>query len=294
MTDVPALEFYAHPSAMTSAGRYAATVDALPDGISDLVKIGQGLLLHEHWAAEHGQTLSDERRSEIHIRPLEAMFDRIFELDHAPLTVARPPEKRMIGNCRHFSVLLAGFLQAKRIPARARCGFGTYFEHGKFIDHWVCEVWCSETERWVMVDAQIDDLQRSKLGLDIDTLDLPSGRFLVAGEAWARCRADAADPDTFGILDVWGLWFVAGNLLRDLAALNKHEMLPWDSWGTMPRPDTEMTDELLLLFDRLAAVTQSPEIDVAAVHEIYRADERLRVPNKVINLLRQTAEHVPA
>jgi hypothetical protein len=32
-----------------------------------------------------------------------------------------------------------------------------------------------------------------------------------------------------------GLWFVAGNLLRDAAALNNMGMLPWDAWGAIAR-----------------------------------------------------------
>ena len=30
---------------------------------------------------------------------------------------------------------------APGVPARARCGFGAYFEKGKFVDHWVTEYW---------------------------------------------------------------------------------------------------------------------------------------------------------
>ena len=34
------------------------------------------------------------------------------------------PERRFVGNCRHFTVLLCAFLRARGVPARARCGFG--------------------------------------------------------------------------------------------------------------------------------------------------------------------------
>ena len=30
---------------------------------------------------------------------------------------------------------------AQGMPARARCGFGAYFEKGKYVDHWVTEYW---------------------------------------------------------------------------------------------------------------------------------------------------------
>jgi hypothetical protein len=51
---------------------------------------------------------------------------------------------------------------------------------------------------------------------------------VIAGDAWARCRAGDADPSAFGIFDMRGLWFIAGNLMRDFAALSNMEMLPRD------------------------------------------------------------------
>ena len=56
-----------------------------------------------------------------------------------------------------------------------------------------------------------------------------------------------------------GLWFVAGNLIRDVAALNNREMLPWDIWGGMRRQDSELD---LAFFDRLAIVSREPDAHV--------------------------------
>src|SRR6516165_7569409 len=33
---------------------------------------------------------------------------------------------------------------------------------GSFEDHWVCEYWNGAEERWVLVDAQLDELQQAK------------------------------------------------------------------------------------------------------------------------------------
>ena len=49
---------------------------------------------------------------------------------------------------------------------------------------------------------------------------------------------------SFGILDMHGLWFIAGNVIRDVAALNNHEMLPWDVWGAMARTDAELDEHI--------------------------------------------------
>ena len=143
------------------------------------------------------------------------MLDRLLSIDERPLSVARPVDARLVGVCRHFTVLLVAMLRAQGVPARARCGFGAYFNPGHFEDHWVCEYWNAMDGRWILVDAQIDDVQRAKVQPDFDLLDVPRDRFVIAGDAWARCRVGDADPSTFGIFDMRGLWFIAGNVLRE-------------------------------------------------------------------------------
>jgi hypothetical protein len=76
---------------------------------------------------------------------------------------------------------------------------------------------------------------------------------------------------------------VAGNLLRDAAALNNVEMLPWDVWGAMPGPDEPLPQDQLALFDRLAALTHGPDAAFAELRALYEGDERLRVPPTVRN-----------
>jgi hypothetical protein len=89
----------------------------------------------------------------------------------------------------------------------------------------------------VLVDAQFDEVWRNKLSIEHDILDVPRDRFLVAADAWTQCRAGNADPGKFGIgfVHMHGLWYIAENLVRDLAALNKIEPLPWDVWGAQPK-----------------------------------------------------------
>lgn len=277
------LEFYVQPACMTSAGKHVPLLDPLPADVAGLVRVVQGLYLHQHWASTYGEELSDDRKSGSQLRAVEQRFDRLLTDDRRPLSTARPVASRLVGVCSHYSVLLAALLRSKGIPARARCGFGTYFIPGHFEDHWVAEYWDAGRSRWVFVDAQIDELQRAKLPVDFDLLDVPRDRFLVAGEAWARCRVGDADPAAFGIFDMKGLWFVAGNLFRDFAALNNMEMLPWDCWGDMPRSTDPMPDVLLQLLDRVAALTRDPDASFAELRALYESDDRLRVPATVFN-----------
>jgi hypothetical protein len=286
------LDFYAKPAAITDAGSSSPLLAALPVEPRELARVEQGLIIHEHIAPQYGQSLSDERRSEVHTRPVRSMLQCFRDHDAGPLTAARPPENRAVGDCRHFSVLAVSVLRAHGVPARARCGFGAYFEPGKHIDHWVCEYWNSPQSRWVRFDAQIDQLQHDLFKIGFDLYDVPRDRFLIAGDAWERCRNGKADPASFGVLDMGGLWFIAGNLVRDFASLNKVEMLPWDAWGGMPMPNEQLEGERLAFFDRIAALTQDPDANFEEVRSLYERDERLKVPSRVFNVVRGVEEEV--
>ena len=169
-------------------------------------------------------------------------------------------------------------------PARARCGFGGYFHRGTFEDHWVCEYWNDVQQRWVLVDGQVDGPQRRFFQIDLDLTDVPRDRFLVAGDAWVQCREGTADPGTFGLsfTNEFGYWWIAGNLMRDAAALGNIELLPWDTWGAMPGPDETIGDERFELFDRLAALTRDPDAEHDELSQLVQ-DDRLRVPAAVHN-----------
>ena len=100
-----------------------------------------------------------------------------------------------------------------------------------------------------------------------------------------RCRSGQADPSTSGIFkgDLRGLWFIAGGLVRDVAALNKVEMLAWDVWGGMPRPGEVLADDQLAFFDRLADLTRQTTASFDELRTLYEGDTRLRVPGTVFN-----------
>jgi hypothetical protein len=286
------LDYYRRQSRMSDPGPHAAAVAALPSDVAAIAKAAQGLILHEHWSGAYGQTLSDERRSEVHLRDLPAMLSQMLAHDGRPLDEPRALEDRLIGNCRDFTLFTVAALRAQGVPARGRCGFGSYFEAGKFVDHWVAEYWRSDEDRWVMVDAQIDDLQAGRIKPDFDLLDVPRSRFLTGGAAWRACRAGEADPDAFGIMHMHGLWFIAGDLVRDAAALAGMEMMAWDSWGAMPGPDGAVSDETLAWFDRVADLTRDPDASFEALMTLNRDDERLRVPPVVFNAVRGRPETV--
>jgi len=274
------LPYFCQPGWITNPREYAYLLDGLPSDIGELCRIVQGATIHIFWAERYGLMLSPERQSEVQLRTLHRRLMRTLELDPRPLTETRPLEKKIVGNCRDFSLLLVAILRHQGIPARARCGFGTYFSPNHYEDHWVAEYWNPGQERWILVDAQLDAFQCSALKVPFNPLDVPRDQFIVGGKAWQMCRSGQADPDNFGILDMHGLGFVRGNFVRDVAALNKIELLPWDCWGIIEKPAEDDLDDLKFL-DALANLTCADVPDLQAVRTLYKTDTRLRVDGTI-------------
>jgi hypothetical protein len=269
---------WAEPGVMTSAGKYSGLLDGLPGDAAGIARVVQGLLIHEFWAGAYGVTLAEQDRDRVNLRRVEQVLDAVVSRDDRPLGVPREPAQRIAANCRGFSVLAVALFRARGVPARARCGFGAYFKPGWFEDHWVVEYF--DGGRWKLLDAQIDGVQREHLAIGFDLRDVPRDQFVIAGDAWTRTRQGLADPDRFGLTAIGeaGAWWIAANLMRDAAALDNAELLPWDVWGAMPEPEDTVD---VALFDDLAAATAGPSlVDVRRL----LADERLRVPGEVFNV----------
>jgi hypothetical protein len=275
---------FLRPGVMTSPGRHAQLFDVVPADVAAVARVVQGLLIHEFWLGAYGVEMSAAQRDSVNLRRAEQLLEAIVSRNPRPLDVAREPDGRIATNCRGFTVLAVAMLKAKGIPARARCGFGTYFVDGWFEDHWVAEFW--DGSRWRLADAQIDDVQRGTLSIDFDLTDVPHDRFVIAGDAWRRYRAGEVDPDRFGLsfIPEAGDWWIAANLMRDAAALDGVELLPWDVWGAMPEPEGQLD---VALFDELAAATAGPSM--TEVRRLLSVD-RLRVPAEVFNVQHKRLE----
>jgi hypothetical protein len=282
MTPPALLDYYAHAGLMTAPGQYADLFSELPTDLPALCQVVQQNLLHVFWAERYGRTLSDEDKQTLNIRPVSRKLALMRQVDPRPLTAPRPLEKRQVGNCRDFSLLLTAILRHQGRPARARCGFGAYFMPDHFEDHWVCEYWNTEQERWVLVDAQLDELQRGVLTPAFDTLDVPRDQFIVAGQAWQMCREGRARPEQFGIFDMHGWWFIWGDVVRDFLSLNKVEILPWDYEvgffthrleDPFPQNPAEVAE-----YDRIAALTVAGNAAFQEICQFHGEDDRWRIP----------------
>lgn len=273
----------------------AASVPADPEGVAAAL---HGVLIHEFLGALYGVEIRNggDAVNRHHAADILALAG------DAPLVDARPPAERVPSNCRQFSVVATALLRAAGRPARARCGFSDYFTPGFLEDHWVVELWDLPDGRWRLLDAQVDDVQRRAFSIGVDVTDLSRDAFVVAGDAWLGYRSGRIDADRCGLTAIGehGDWWIAGNLLRDVASLLGVEARPWDNWGAMREPGDPIPEDDLALFDRLAALTvggapggvpSGEDLDELAA--IAAGDDRVAIPERVFNANRQVVEDLP-
>ena len=247
------LGYYRTHGSLTEPGRFAGDFAKLPRELPDLCRFIQGVVLHSDWAAAYGvqggAALSRDTLAVV----------RRMALVEAAGAGSLPPARRTPGTCRDFALMLCSLLRERAVPARVRCGFATYFPANPFEDHWVCEYWKIGDGRWALADAQLDELQRRHLRVAFDTTDLPPATFLNAGEAWTAWRAGKAEAAAFGHGSSTGAWFLRINLMRDLFALRKQEMSPWDSWRSATSESTVLDDAALAACDLIAEATRQAD-----------------------------------
>jgi len=281
--------YYTQPGVMTNPGPYSELFDPLPSDPAALCMILHGVMALDLWVDFGVLQVPEERRQEWNIRSVESKLRRILESDTRPLTVARPFEQRLLGNCRDTSLLLCAILRHHGIPARVRAGFALW-QRERRVDHWVCEYWKPDEQRWVMVDAFLDQVRHKQellpqnlrvalADLGCDPPDVRATHFITGGKAWQRCRMGEDDPNHYGITgDLWGLWFIRDNMLRDLLALNKIEVLPWDHWGMISNKRDDPTPAELTLLDYIAEMTQVGDVAFTEIRKLYEQAPSLHLP----------------
>jgi Transglutaminase-like superfamily len=267
---------YARPGLLTDlTGVDPAVLAGLPADPVGICRSVTSLILHPMVTGD--LVLPASRLEDNQLRPAASIIDALLRLDSAPLDVPRDPDRRVVGTCRHFVIVSCALLRHAGLAARARCGFGTYFRAGLALDHWITEYWHDGQNRWVRVDTQ-----HLEHGFTPRPHDLQPGEFLTGGEAWLAYRSGEADGASFGVdgTENFGPGEIRGNAVRDLAALNKIEMLPWDEWGRMTASyQGETGADYDVLMDEIAAACAADDAD--AVARLY-ASADLAVPRKLI------------
>ncbi len=306
MSDI--LNYYKEPGLITRLDKYKYFTDWLTDNPNAICQVVQGLLLHDSWVSMYGEDYIKSHEYGQKTAYMEDILDKALELDTSNFSIPRPPRNRVIACCREFATLTCAMLRAKGIPARSRCGFAAYFGwNGQYEDHWICEYW--HGNRWIMTDPQLDPFQESMIiewsvqrNKNFNPRDLMSDEFIPAGLAWKLCRDGKIEENRFGIgcpikpewgiHSLHGLWFVRGQLLRDFAALNKIETVPylvriskgldWKPWRLIDKKDEELTEQDLLLLDTIAELSIKADDHMNEIWDMYEANHELRVPAEII------------
>ena len=229
------LDFYREHGPITDPRDQAHLLEGLPTDVASLVEVVKGLTLHKKAVSIYGVT--DPREvSPDECRFVADLLALIHAADGAPLTVAREPARRVIGDCRNPPLLLVTMLRRQGVPARKRTGFSRYTPSPvpQGMPHDVTEYWDDARRRWVMVDAGLDDrvaarrrafyVERGEAWRgECDVLDVTPELFVKAPEIWLGFRSGRIAP---GQLSVAGadLNRAAQVLLEDIDSLNKTEL----------------------------------------------------------------------
>ncbi|UCH10105.1 MAG: transglutaminase domain-containing protein [Fidelibacterota bacterium] len=277
------LDFYRTDSPWTDPGTQAGMLEDIPDDIGAIVKSVQGVLIHGMLLWLYELTPSEAQDNGYKVRRTEDLLQRIKSLENTPLGIHRVKEKRLVVNCRQYAVLTCSILRHKGIPARVRAGYALYTWRGKYENHWICEYWSREDQRWVQVDAQIDDIQRELMHISFDTLDMPQDKFVTAGEGWRGYREGKISVEDFGLggkegWNAMGWEMVMPNVTCDFMALNKMELLPWDVNPYWEKKQAEMTPEDITLIDQAGSLACQVDNRWAEMRKFWEDHPALRMP----------------
>jgi transglutaminase superfamily protein len=277
--------YYVTHSVDSDPGDLRELLDPLPKDPPALLDAVGGLVLHAAFVGPLGIVCPPESADDSESRQMPEMLGRIVARDGASLAAKRPPEKRLIGVCRHYALLACSALRHHGVPARLRVGFANYFTPDFNEDHWVTEYW--DGVAWRLMDPELTPAVRRHFGVTFDPCDVPRDRFVTGGLAWLGVRSGRIDPTICGLstIGLAGVWWVVGNVVRDVAALNKREMLPWDHWGLAreARVGNGLTEAALARLDAVAALTAAADRHWAAIREIYDREDAFTVPRVVMN-----------
>jgi hypothetical protein len=278
------VDFYRTQSRWSDPGRWASRLSEIPPEPRAIRHAVSGLLLHPYLAPMRGVEVPPAAQDDRQERSVEGILDLVLSRDRRALTADRQPQDRAFCVCAGFARLATAVFRTHGLPARCRAGFAAYFTQGFLEDHWVCEY--RDGDRWRLLDAQLDDTAVRDFGISFPPWAVPRDQFIDGSTAWCRARAGELDPSRMGLsgLGLSGMWFAAGEVMLDVAALNKEEMLPWEKWsvGRELGPGATVPPSWLAELDAVAgALAGTP--DAALARRVYSEHDWLRVTPTVLS-----------
>lgn len=284
------LSYYTIHSKYSDPGSFAKFFNDLPSDVTAIASVVHGLVIHQDATNSlYHFELSKDRELEANTRYIEQILEIIIKRNDSPLSITREPNSRFVGSCRDFALLTCSILRAKGIPARLRCGFATYFHDDWFPDHWVCEYWDLSSKAWRLVDSELGEEEKDYYHVDFDHINISRENFLVAGKVWLGAKNDQYNPDIYGVkaINIKGLWFIRADVYRDLASLNKIELLPWDYTKYYDQRISELSEIDLLLTDQIANIISQEDVNFTKTQQLYRDNPKLQVTSNITSYTNQ-------
>ena len=253
------LTYFASQSALTDLGKYGEQFAAVPADVTAICGVVQGLFLKQE--ERYKYPIVNERLLGTHARKVSAVLDWVMKFKKGGNVVdVREIPDRFLASSSDYANLFVALCREKGIAARKRVGFAA----GASCDY--AEYW--DGSAWKQID--------------------PSGEIkeeiVSAAKVWAACRAGEMCACQF-VADAQykqiGWDAVRNNLILDLAAMNKVELLNWDRYGWMNRPFADFSDKALATMDAAAAALLKADEDFDAVLAVYENEEGLQVPHVI-------------
>jgi len=133
---------------------------------------------------------------------------------------------------------------------------GKQIQDNHYIEHWICEYWDEEMNKWRILDANTTFLKAS-CGLDVGYL-LPRKHYEYAFEAWKKMRSDKNfNPDQYREDDQNGQFHIRKSMLWDYFSLLNHDIAGFENPGGDARkriykPFNELSSVEIEELDQLA------------------------------------------
>jgi len=149
------------------------------------------------------------------------------------------------------------------------------------IEHWICEYWNEENQKWILLDANKDFLRlSSKIEVDFE---LPKEYFEYAHEAWINMRANSEyNPEMHAEYPQDGKSHIRSQLLVDFYNLLNHDIscysnidLPSKKFVKQKTYKELSNQELSELDDLSDLISQNPSI--SQLIKFYNESKTLKI-----------------
>lgn len=293
------IEFYKKTSCFTELGLYKNFAQDLPNDIRELCLLQRHQIIHPVAILKtigNARSQTDEAAPKpiltFHGDMTRIPCDQLlFENERFPTALSILAEllrreneyscKRKIQNklhltCREQAILLTAILKAKGIPARVRSGFAPYISNdGIFHDHWICERFCAEENRWILTDADC-----CVENLDFDFADIPCDKFLFGAQAYLKIRRKELrdeDLEYASVPPTHGMRAALQSLFYDLHSLMNDEIFFWHSPRYIVEKNFVLSQAEFEELDCIANAMFEPSKNFEHIRDIWERTPKFRI-----------------